>query len=89
MDGVIHLKVGPNTAHEAHSADLDAHVLSRDPAKTAFIVRAVNHHEALVDIARAMAAEMTSDSTGDMIRYGQAVDRARALLFEIDIDNTP
>jgi hypothetical protein len=53
-------------------------------ANAAFIVRAANNHDALVEIARTMAAEMTADSTGDMIRYGQAVDRARALLLAFD-----
>lgn len=60
--------------------------VGQDPSNGAFIVRAVNHYEALVEIVRSMTFDATGDSTGDMIRFGQACDRGRALLATLDAE---
>jgi hypothetical protein len=55
------------------------------PAQRDLIVRAVNAHEALVEVLR----ELTEDVTGEldvdaMMRFGDAMDRARKLLASLD-----
>lgn len=52
--------------------------------KRDFVARAVNHHEALVKIVRELIGDDVGDDVGDMIAYGDAANRARALLAELD-----
>ena len=51
------------------------------------IVRAVNHHEALVEIVRVLTQEETDDPVTHMVEYGDASKRARSILAALDADN--
>ena len=53
-------------------------------ANAALIVRAVNHHEALVDIVRVLTQVETDDPVAHMLEYGAACERARAILAALD-----
>ena len=56
-------------------------------ANAAFIVRAVNHHEALVEMVRVMSQDETDDPAAHMRAYAIAKHRARILLAGLDADN--
>ena len=77
---------GPEGPGYGLVADCRQTIPSVSLANARLIVRAVNHHESLVAIVRELTFDATGDSTGDMIRFGQACDRARILLATLDAE---
>lgn len=63
------------------------YVYDTDEEIAALIVRAVNHHEALVEMVRVMSQEETDDPAAHMRAYAIAKHRARVLLAALDADN--
>jgi hypothetical protein len=64
----VDLKIDPNTAHRADDADLQVRVYGVDADRVAYVVRAVNAHEALVAMLQRLVDEKMRPSLEEEIR---------------------
>jgi len=84
------LQIYPANPKVAYDGQNMVAVETNHPGATAHVVRAVNHHKALVEIVRLLTADvMGDDDVNQMVNFETAVEHARAILAELDGDATP
>ena len=76
---MLNLKIDPYSDFEADDEDLETKVIGVDPARVAYIVRAVNAHEALVAIVEALMGALRDEDDSFDVKYD-----ARKLLASIE-----